>query len=191
GWDIVILTEEEESERRQEEFHTRSQMFIDALELDDVLAHLLVTEGFSSVEEVAFIPVEDMLSIEGFDEELVTELRNRAHNHLADEEEKFALRRAELGISDEIAAIPGLSSAMQIVLGEAGIKALDDLADLAADELIDGEDGLLRAFDISPDEANEIIMAARAHWFEDEDAAAAEGTVDEAVDEAEESGAEA
>ncbi len=187
GWDIVILTEEEESERRQEEFHTRSQVFIDVLEVDDVLAHLLVTEGFSSVEEVAFVPVEDMLSIGGFDEDLAAELRNRARNYLAEQEEKYALRRAELGMSDEIVAVPGLSSAMQVVLGEAGIIALDDLADLAADELIDREDGLLREFDISPDEANEIIMAARAHWFEDDEPVVAEG----GSDEEEESGAEA
>jgi N utilization substance protein A len=102
GWDIVILTEEEESERRQEEFRARSQMFIDALEVDDVLAHLLVTEGFSSVEEVAFVPIEDLLAIEGFDEDLSEELRNRAHIHLAEKEEEYATRRTELGVANYV-----------------------------------------------------------------------------------------
>ncbi len=184
GWDIVIMTEDEESERRQEEFRTRSQMFIDALEVDDVLAHLLVTEGFSSVEEVAFVPIEDLFSIEGFDEDLGTELRNRALNHLAEQEEKFTQRRLELGVSDEIVAIPGLSGAMVVTLGEAGIKALDDLADLAADELIDAEDGLLREFQLTQDEADAIIMAARAHWFEDEEEAGAEEVAADAAPDA-------
>ena len=192
GWDIVILTEEEESERRQEEFRVRSQMFIDALEVDDVLAHLLVTEGFSSVEEVAFVPVEDLFSIEGFDEDLATELRNRAHNYLAEQEEEFSQRRLELGMSDEIIVIPGLSSGMLVVLGEAGIKALDDLADLAADELNNKEDGLLREFNLNDEEANAIIMAARAHWFDDdEDSEGGEDSgAEDAVAAGDEAGAE-
>ena len=169
GWDIVILTEDEESERRQEEFLSRSQMFIDSLEVDDVLAHLLVAEGFSSVEEVAYVPIEDVVGIEGFDEDLATELRNRAHLHLAEKEEEYIARRRELGVSDDLTQIPGLTSAMLVTLGEAGVKTQDDLADLAGDELWDREDGLLREFDLSEDDANAIIMAARAHWFEDED----------------------
>jgi N utilization substance protein A len=171
GWDIVILTEEEESERRQEEFRARSQMFIDALEVDDVLAHLLVTEGFSSVEEVAFVPIEDLLAIEGFDEELSEELRNRAHIHLAEKEEEYATRRTELGVADDLLEVDGLTGAMIVTLGEAGIKTRDDLADLAGDELCAAEDGLLREFQITEDEANQIIMAARAHWFDDEEEA--------------------
>jgi N utilization substance protein A len=169
GWDIVILTEEEESERRQEEFRARSQMFIDALEVDDVLAHLLVTEGFSSVEEVAFVPIEDLLAIEGFDEELSEELRTRAHTHLAEKEEEYAVRRSELGVADDLLEVAGLSGAMIVTLGEAGIKTRDDLADLAGDELCAAEDGLLREYQMSEEEANQIIMAARAHWFDDED----------------------
>ena len=175
GWDIVILTEEEESERRQEEFLSRSQMFIDALEVDDVLAHLLVAEGFSSVEEVAFVPIDDLVGIEGFDEDLATELRNRAHHFLAEKEEENTARRHELGVSDDLAQIPGLTSAMLVALGEAGVKTLDELGDLAADELTARDDGLLRQFDLSEEEANAIIMAARAHWFDDEPAAAGDG----------------
>jgi N utilization substance protein A len=168
GWDIVIMTEEEESERRQEEFRQRSQMFMDALEVEDVLAHLLVAEGFSSIEEVAFVPIEDLLGIEGFDEELATELRNRAHLHLSEVEEQNVARLREIGMSEELTQLQGLSSAMLVTLGEAGVKTLDDLGDLAADELTDPQEGLLREFGLSEEEANAIIMAARAHWFDDE-----------------------
>ena len=174
GWEIVILTEEEESERRQEEFRTRSKMFIEALDVDDVLAHLLVAEGFSSVEDVAFVPMDDLVSIEGFDPDLANELRQRALNWLAAKEEEHGKRRRELGVSDEVAAIPGLTGAMLVALGEAGIKTLDDLADLSSDELIDKNDGVLRSFGLSAEDANAVIMAARAHWFADD--ASATGT---------------
>jgi len=174
GWDIVILTEEEESDRRQEEFRNRSQMFMDALEVDDVLAHLLVAEGFTSVEEVAFVPFEDLLGIEGFDEDLAGELRNRAHHYLAEKEEEYAQRRRELGIADDLAALEGLNGAMLVKLGETGIKTLDDFADLSSDELIDREEGVLREFGLSGEEANALIMAARAHWFDDEEPVAPE-----------------
>ena len=168
GWDIVIMTEEEESDRRQEEFQVRSQMFMDSLEVDDVLAHLLVAEGFSSVEEVAFVPVDDLIGIEGFDEELAAELRNRAHAHLSELEEENNRHLQELGMSEELKQLPGLTSAMLVVLGDAGIKELDDLGDLASDELNNSEDGLLRDFGLLEEEANALIMAARAHWFDDE-----------------------
>ncbi len=181
GWDIIIMTEDEESERRQEEFRTRSQMFIDTLEVEDVLAHLLVAEGFSSVEEVALVPIGDLISIEGFDEELATELHNRAETYLAEQEALYAEERRSLGVADEVAAVPGLTNAMLVVLGQNEIKTLDDLADLSTDELIDGGDGVLREFELTRGEAEAIIMAARAHWFEDADSAAqdAEGAAEE------------
>jgi len=188
-WDIMILTEEEESERRQEEFRSRSQMFIDGLDVDDVLAHLLVTEGFSSIEEVAFVPIEDLLSIEGFDEDIAEELRNRANSFLSEEEERLATMRRELGVDDDLAALEGLTPAMVVTLGEAGIKTLDDLGDLAADELNDpgnreGEGrGILADYGLDEEQANAIIMAARAHWFDDEDAPAAEEPVDAVAEE--------
>ena len=144
GWDIDILTEDEESERRTEEFRTRSQMFIDALDVDDVIAHLLVTEGFTTVEEVAFVPVEELASIEGFDEDVARELRERARVFLQEQNEKLSARRRELGVDDELAAIEGLTPAMLVTLGENGVKTLDDLADLSSDELIDPQDGILR-----------------------------------------------
>ena len=164
GWDIDILTEAEESERRTEEFRSRSKMFIDALDVDDVIAHLLVTEGFSSVEEVAFVPLDDLVDIEGFDENIAGELQNRARSFLEEQDVRNAERSRELGVADDVAALPGLTSAMLVRLGEKGIKSLDDLGDLAGDELIE----ILGADAPSLDEANQIIMAARAHWFGNE-----------------------
>jgi len=167
GWDIDILTEDEESQRRQEEFRSRSQTFIDALNVDDVIAHLLVTEGFSSVEEVAFVPLGDLSEIEGFDEEIAEELRQRGRDFLASRDEEFERRRAEMGVADDVASIDGLKPAVLVALGEAGVKTLDDLADLAGDELLE----IAPAGTLTEDRANEIIMAARAHWFADEEAA--------------------
>ena len=173
-WEIAILTEDQESERRQEEFRTRSRMFIDALDVDDVLAHLLVAEGFSSVEDVAFVPMVDLLNIEGFDQDLADELRDRARQFLVEEEERQTNRRRELGVADELAEIDGLSPAMLVVLGEAGIRTRDDFADLSVDEVVDVDTGILREHGLSESEASELIMAARAHWFEDDEAPGAE-----------------
>ncbi len=169
GWDIAILTEAQESERRQAEFHSRSQMFIDALDVDDVIAHLLVTEGFSSVEEVAFVPVEDLADIEGFDESIAEELRNRAQAFLSEQEEKMTARHKELGVDEALTEIELLTPADLVKLGEKGVKTLDDLADLASDELIE-----IVERKMSNDDANAVIMAARAHWFADEPAASDE-----------------
>jgi len=168
GFDIDILTEEQESKRRQEEFKTRSQMFMDALDVDDVIAQLLVTEGFTSIEEVAFVPTEDLAGIEGFDEDVATELKTRALAWIEAEAERLNARRRELGVGDEVAAIEGLTPAMLVALGEKGVKTLDDLADLAADELTDEKDGILKDHELTTEDANAIIMAARAHWFADE-----------------------
>jgi transcription termination/antitermination protein NusA len=170
GWDIDILTEAEESERRQEEFRTRSKMFIEALDVDDVIAHLLVTEGFTSVEEVGFVPIGELAGIEGFDEEIANELQQRARTFITERDERLEARRKELGVSDEIAALPGVTPTLLAALGEKGVKSLDDLADLAADELIELAAGQVK---LEEADAEAIIMAARAHWFADEDAAAA------------------
>ncbi|MFN4090543.1 MAG: transcription termination factor NusA [Alphaproteobacteria bacterium] len=189
GWSIDIMTEAEESERRQEEMRQRSQSFIEALDVDEVIAHLLVAEGFSSVEEIAYVPPEELLSIEGFDDDLAEELRRRAQDALSREAERLEQRRAELGIADDLAEFEGLSAAMVVALGESGVKTLDDLADLSASELryivsagaevksldaiaeLDEErlEKVLAASQLDADEANEMIMRARAHWFEDED----------------------
>ena len=168
GWDIDILTEAEESERRSEEFRSRSQMFIDALDVDDVIAHLLVSEGFTAIEEVAFVPVEDLTEIEGFDQDVAEELRARARAYLAEEQERLTKRWKELGVAEDMAAVPGVTPAIAVKLGEKGVKTLDDLADLASDELRE----LLGDVKLSSEEADAIIMAARAHWFPAEPAPA-------------------
>ncbi len=170
GWDIDILTEAEESERRTEEFRTRSKLFIDALDIDDVIAHLLVTEGFTSVEEIAFVPLQDLAGIEGFDEDVAGELQERAKVFIERKNQELEARRLELGVTEELAALPGLTPAMLVALGDKGVKTLDDLADLASDELIEMVQAVAKP---SQDEANAIIMAARAHWFADDEAAAA------------------
>ena len=164
GWDIDILTEAEESERRTEEFRSLSQLFIDSLDVDDVIAHLLVTEGFSTVEEVAFVPIEDMVEIEGFDADVADQLRERARAYLAKRDEEFSQQRRDLGVTDELADLADINPAMIVALGENGIQTLDDLADLASDELIE----IVPPGTLGADKANEIIMAARAHWFEGE-----------------------
>jgi N utilization substance protein A len=172
GWDIDILTEAEESERRQEEFRTRSKMFIEALDVDDVIAHLLVTEGFTSAEEVAFVPLAELAGIEGFDESVANELQQRARVFLDVQNAKLEARRKELGVSDEIAALEGVKPALLVAIGEKGVKTLDDLADLAGDELVEMAGAQAK---LEPEQANAIIMAARAHWFADEPKADAGG----------------
>jgi N utilization substance protein A len=172
GWDIDILTEAEESERRTEEFRSRSQMFIEALDIDDVIAHLLVTEGFSSLEEVAYVPPDDLAEIEGFDAEIAVELQARAQAALARRDRDYEERRHALGVTDELAALDGVTPGMLVALGEKNIKTIDDFADLAGDELLE----LLAASDksgagVDLEAANALIMRARAHWFAGEPAA--------------------
>jgi N utilization substance protein A len=175
GWDIDIMTEGQESERRVEEFKTASAAFMEGLNVDDMIAHLLVTEGFTSLETVAFVPVEELADIEGFDENLANELRDRARNYLVERDEKLTTERRALGVEDVLGEIDGVTPAMLVTLGKAEIKTLDDLGDLASDELreVFGEDAL------TADDADKIIMAARAHWFDDEPAAAEEDTAGE------------
>jgi N utilization substance protein A len=165
GWEIDILTEDEESRRRQEEMRSRSQMFIEALDVDDVIAHLLVAEGFTSLEQVAFVPIEELAEIEGFDEDVAEELRARGRTFLEEQDRRFEEERRGLGVSDDLAALEGISPSMLVQFGQNGIKTLDDLGDLASDELIE----LLGEGAPQPELADKIIMAARAHWFEGED----------------------
>ena len=178
GWDIDIMTEEEESARRQEEFKTRSQLFIDALDVDDVIAHLLVAEGFSSLEHVAYLPLEDLVDIEGFDESVAGELQQRAISYLEEQNRQHEEARVEAGVSDEVANMEGLAPSHLHLLGDAGVKSLDDLADLAGDELIE----ILGPNSLNEEQANSIIMAARAHWFADEETAPTEESDPSATD---------
>ena len=168
GWDIDILTEAEESERRTEEFRSRSQMFIDALDIDDVIAHLLVTEGFTSLEEVAYVALADLAEIEGFDADVAAELQERARISLERRDREYEERRRELGVSDALAELEELTPGMLVALGENGITTLDDFADLASDELVELLEGSDKGGKLDLDVANGLIMRARAHWYEDE-----------------------
>jgi len=195
GRGIDIMTEAESSEKRQKEFVERSEMFQQELDVDETLAQLLVAEGFSELEEVAYVDSAEIAAIEGFDDGLAEELQSRAQEALDRREEASRAERRELGVEDAVAELPILTEAMLVVLGKAGIKTLDDLADLATDELIqkareprrnersdrevrrnrtEDKAGILATFGLSEEQGNEIIMAARAHWFEEEDAVAAD-----------------
>ncbi len=175
GWEIDILTEQEESERRQAEFKTRSETFVAALDVEDVIAHLLVTEGFTSVEEVAFVPVEELATIEGFEEEIAEELQRRARTFLEAENERLIEKGRELGAQDDLIAFEPVSPEMLVTLAESGVKSLEDFADLAADELIDPQEGILREAGMAAEDANDLIMRARvaAGWFTEEELAEA------------------
>ena len=168
GWDIDIMTEAEESERRQKETSERTELFKAALDVDDVIAHLLVAEGYATVEDVADAAVEDLAGVEGFDEDIASELQRRGREFIEKRDADLAARLAELGLSDEIREMEGLTLPMLVALGEKDVKTRDDLADLASDELreIVGE-GVM-----DTEQANAIIMKARAHWFADEAAPA-------------------
>lgn len=176
GWDIDIMTEAEESERRASEFKTRSGLFMEALDVDDVIAHLLVAEGFTKVQELAETPVEELNDIEGFEEEISQELQNRAKTYLELKAKELSEKQSELGLAEDLTSFAGLLPSQILIIGEKGVKTLDDLADLAGDELIE----MLGEGQLTGREANDVIMAARAHWFEEEDAAAAEAEEAEA-----------
>jgi N utilization substance protein A len=186
GWDIDILTEQEESERRQKEFAERSQVFMDALDVDEVIAQLLVTEGFASVEEVAYVELSEIAHIEGFDENTASEIQTRAREYLEKLEAERDARRRELGVSDDLAKVDGVTTAMLVAFGENGVKTLEDLADCATDDLVGWTErskdkdvepvrhkGVLDGFEVGRKEAEDLIMAARvlAGWITAEDLA--------------------
>ncbi|HWW65922.1 MAG TPA: transcription termination factor NusA [Sphingomonadaceae bacterium] len=187
GSAIDILTEADASEKRQKEFVERSEMFQNELDVDETLSQLLVAEGFGALEEVAYVDLDEIASIEGFDDELAAELQSRAAEALERREAANREQRRQLGVEDALAELPYLTEAMLVALGKAGVRTLDDLGDLATDELIqkkrveprrraesshhnrpEDKAGILADFGLSQDQGNEIIMAARAHWFDDE-----------------------
>ncbi len=189
GWDIDILTEQEESERRQKEFTERSAMFMECLDVDEVIAQLLVTEGFASVEEVAFVESSEVAHIEGFDENTAEEIQTRAREYLEKQEKIKDDRRRELGVADELAQVSGMTTAMMVALGENGVKTLEDLADCATDDLTgwterkkekDSEairhKGFLDGFEVDRKAAEDMVMGARvlAGWIKAEDLIAPE-----------------
>ncbi|MAS86951.1 MAG: transcription termination/antitermination protein NusA [Micavibrio sp.] len=182
GWKIDILTEEQEATRRAEEFKIRSELFINALDVDDTIAQLLVAEGFISIEDIAEIELYELTTIEGFDEAIAAELQTRAQTYLENKQKEFEALKKKLSLKDDLLEVEGVNADLAIKLAEAGIKDRDDLADLAGDELVE----LLGAETMTEKAANKLIMAARAHWFEEEDkkaeaAAAAEGDESEQV----------
>ena len=193
---IDILTEADASEKRQREFVERSEMFQNELDVDETLAQLLVAEGFGALEEVAYVDLAELAAIEGFDDDLGQELQSRAQEALDRREQANREERKALGVEDALAGMPYMTEAMLVTLGKAGIKTLDDLADLATDELVEkkrqeprrrAEDapkrpehkgGVLAEYGLTEEQGNEIIMAARAHWFEDEEAPAADASAE-------------
>lgn len=192
---IDIMTESDSSEKRQQEFVSRTETFQNELDVDETLAQLLVAEGFTELEEVAYVELDELAAIEGFDEDLAQELQSRAAEAIERREQANREARQALGVEDAVAELPHLTEAMLVTLGKAGLKTLDDIADLATDELIEkkrveprrrNEDaprrpehkgGVLGEYGLTEEQGNEIIMAARAHWFEDEDAAPAPADV--------------
>jgi N utilization substance protein A len=190
GWDIDILTEQEESERRQTEFQNRTKTFMEALDVDEVVGQLLASEGFNSVEELLLVDTKEIAGIEGFDEETAEELQSRAREYLDRIEAEYDARRKELGVADEVKEVPGVTSPMLVKFGENDIKSVEDLAGAATDDLVgwserkDGETvrhaGILDGFDMSREDAEAIIMQARvkAGWISEADLAAPSAEAD-------------
>lgn len=191
GWDIDILTEAEESDRRQAEFAERSKMFMETLDVDEVIAQLLTSEGFSSVEEAAYVELSEIANIEGFDEDTAQEIQTRAREFLERREQELNDKRIKLGVADEVSELPGMTLEMMVALGENEVKSVEDFAGCATEDLIgwhekvDGESvrhpGYLDDFGVARADAEAMIMAARlkAGWVTEEDLEADQGEDDE------------
>ena len=171
NYEIDILTEKEESEKRQLEFKDKTELFIKYLEVDETLGQLLVAEGFSSIEEINQAKIEDISKIEAIDEDTAKELKERAEEYLKKEKEDIGKKLKELGVEDDFINLKGLTPGMLVTLGEKNIKTLKDFAELASDELIGGYDekkgerfkikGYLEEFALTKNEADDLIMSAR------------------------------
>ena len=171
GWDIDILTEDQESERRQKEFQERTNLFMEALDVDELLSQLLVTEGFTDINELAFVDLKEISNIAGFDEDTAEEIQARATDFLNKENKELEEKCNELGIADDLLEIEDLSLKMIVTLGENNVKTLEDFAYCSSDdllgwdEIVEGEkkreEGILEGFDISISQANDLIMSAR------------------------------
>src|SRR5580692_2095136 len=196
GWQIDILTEAEESERRQKEFATRTQLFMESLDVDETVAQLLASEGFASIEDVAYVDVGDLAQIEAFDEETAQELQNRAIEFIEARNKEMDDKRKSLGVQDEVLEVEGVTPAMAVTLGEGGVKTLEDLAGSATDDLLGWYEtskdkervrvpGALEGFNLSAEDANAVIMKARVKigWIEEQ--VAEEEVLDDAPEEGE------
>ncbi len=178
GWQIDIMTESQESERRQKQFTETTALFQEALDVDEVIAQLLVTEGFATVEDVAYVEPHEIAAIEGFDDETADELQTRAREFLDKEAAALDAKRVELGVEDSLLEIEGVTLPMAVALGEGDVKTVEDLAGLIPDDLRgwfetkDGERtreaGILDSFNLSPEDAEALIMRARVvmGWVE-------------------------
>jgi N utilization substance protein A len=196
GWDIDIMTEQEESERRQKEFNERTALFMDALDVDEMVGQVLASEGFAQVEELAYVDLGEISSIDGFDDDTADEIQTRAREYLERLEAEMDAKRKELGVADELRQIEGLTSQMMVALGEDGIKTIEDFAGCAADDLVgwserkDGEtkkfEGIFSKLDVSRVEAENMVVQARllAGWITAEDLASEEEVDAEATEEA-------
>ena len=178
GWDIEIVTEAEESERRQKEFAARTNTFMTALDIDEVMAQLLASEGFSTLEELAFVDLSELTSIQGFDEDTALEVQNRAKAHLQAIEDKLNAERRALGVKDELLEIEGITLPMLVAFGKHGVKTIEDLADCATDDIVGWTErkqdetkrhpGYLEGFGLARPAAELLIMHARLKlgWIE-------------------------
>jgi N utilization substance protein A len=183
GWDIDILTEQEESERRNADFEARTKVFVDALNLDEVVGQLLASEGFSSIEELAAVDEKEVAGIEGFDDDTARELQQRAREYIEKQESELDARRRELGVDEAMREVPGMTTKIMVALGENEVKTVEDLAGCATDDLAgwterkEGETqhfkGFLDGMGISREEAEAMIMQARvkAGWITEADLA--------------------
>ncbi|WP_425990421.1 transcription termination factor NusA [Brevundimonas sp. TWP2-3-2] len=178
GWQIDIITESQDSERRQREFSERTLLFQEALDVDEVIAQLLVTEGFATVEDLAFVENYEVAEIEGFDEDTAEELQARARDYLEKQSAILDAKRVALGVLDEVMAVPGVTLPIAVALGEGGVKTVEDLADLATDEIRGGYEmkngertkvaGVLESFNLAQEDAELLILQARvaAGWID-------------------------
>jgi N utilization substance protein A len=190
GWALDILTEEQESERRQQEFRERSALFMEGLDVDEMVAQLLVSEGFETMEEVGYVELDELTSIEGFDEETATELQTRAREYLEKIAQEQNAKRIELGVEDGVLEIEGVTLPMTVLFGENEVFTVEDVAGLVPDDLTgyveykDGakvrEPGLFEGMKFSNEEASDLIMRARVHagWISEEDLIAADESED-------------
>ncbi len=197
GWDIDIMTEAEESERRQKEFNERTTLFMDALDVDEMVGQVLASEGFAQVEELAFVDLEEIASIDGFDEETAQEIQQRAREFIERNEAEMDEKRKTLGVADELLQINGMTAPMMVALGEDGIKTLEDFAGCASDDLIgwterkNGEtkkfEGLFSKLEVSRVEAEHMVIQARlaVGWITEDEATVQLAEVAEAEPEAE------
>ncbi len=186
GWDIDILTEEEESARRQKEFVERSELFMEALNVDEMVGQVLASEGFTAVEEVVYVESGEISSIDGFDEETAKEIQTRAREYLERIEAEFDARRTELGVRDELREIPSITTAMMVTLGEDDVKTIEDFAGYAIDDLVGWKErkdsettffkGVLTKHGVSRAEAEQMVVFARLRmgWITEEDLASEE-----------------